>query len=344
MQNGISNDGGVIIYAITRQNVFAWLLRKDSVGFYNLGVNPAVLKSLVASSVRKVSSHKGFVDSRSDLCVLYDILIRPLESNLAGIRDIVVVPDSYIRLIPFAALYNTKRNAFLIEEHSIVIDPGVDCLLGKSVRKSTNLGTLLVSNPAFDRSRYLDLTSLSGSQLEAGVLSRVLRGKVEILSGESATRTAILSGLERSSSLLFSGHTVSSEEFPDRSALLVTPDPSDKFGLITIDDFQYMSLENVNLVVLASCRTSDRALDDSGVFFGFASILTARGVSDVITTLWPVEDLSSSSVIIDFYKQIGAGLTPREALRKAQINCIRQRKAPSSWASFVVSGSGAEAD
>lgn len=54
---------------------------------------------------------------------LYNLLIRPIESELVSrkIKTLVFVPDSYLRDIPMAALYDGKQ--YLIERYSVAVTP-----------------------------------------------------------------------------------------------------------------------------------------------------------------------------------------------------------------------------
>lgn len=345
LQGRISRDEGIIVYTLTRGGLLVWFLRREKIDFHIIRISQEQLKRFTARRMRSIIGASDLAHSLKPLKDLYDLLLLPLEDKLPELRRLIIIPDRYLRDIPFPALYDAQRNKFLIEKYSVLMNPNLDYLQQKQSNDGErrlikkNLQALFVANPSFDRTRFSDLPSLAGSGLEARTLSSIINTKSTVLSGGGATRMAVLGALERNSIFHYTGHAASSAEYPERSALLVAPDPpNDKFGLLTIDDIQRAHIDKLSLVVLAACHTGDRSLDEASSFFGFTSVFISRGVRDVVTTLWPVDDAVTAIMMIAFYRRLTEGEDPPAALRDVQIKCIRKGLSPRYWAPFTVAG------
>ena len=64
------------------------------------------------------------------------------------------------------------------------------------------------------------------------------------------------------------------------------------------------------------------------------------GAHNVVATLWNVDDASTTQFMQSFYRQIGAGLSPEDALQQAKIEMARGSRAlwrnPWFWSPFVI--------
>lgn len=60
---------------------------------------------------------------------LYDVLIRPLEGELAGIKRLIIVPDANLALLPFDALRKDGGSPYLCQNFEISLAPSVSTLL-----------------------------------------------------------------------------------------------------------------------------------------------------------------------------------------------------------------------
>ena len=63
----------------------------------------------------------------------------------------------------------------------------------------------------------------------------------------------------------------------------------------------------------------------------------------MVASLWAVDDRSTATLMEKFYGHLAAGMQVREALRRAQLDFIRDygdRAQPYYWAGFEVIGDG----
>jgi CHAT domain-containing protein/tetratricopeptide (TPR) repeat protein len=97
--------------------------------------------------------------------------------------------------------------------------------------------------------------------------------------------------------------------------------------------------ESLDVVTLAACQTG---VGGGAEVEGAASLLLARGVGSVVSTLWPVDDRSTSRIVADAYRHLRDSRDPAGALRHAQLRALgdRERAHPYHWAAFAVTRAG----
>jgi CHAT domain-containing protein len=88
------------------------------------------------------------------------------------------------------------------------------------------------------------------------------------------------------------------------------------------------------VVVLASCSTGDES--DGTTTISLSSAFVSAGASAVIASLWPVDDGNTARLMIDFHHHLSHGVTPAEALSRAQQSAIARNQNVASWAAFQV--------
>jgi CHAT domain-containing protein len=89
---------------------------------------------------------------------------------------------------------------------------------------------------------------------------------------------------------------------------------------LTLDEIFSLDLEQCRLVTLSACETGWIDVTNiSDEYIGLPSGFLLAGSSSVVSSLWNVDDLSTSLLMIKFYQNLKAGLTVTVALNQAQI-------------------------
>jgi CHAT domain-containing protein len=72
---------------------------------------------------------------------------------------------------------------------------------------------------------------------------------------------------------------------------------------------------------------------------GLPRIFFYSGAKSVLSTLWPINDRSTSIFMKDFYHHLSLGYGKSRALQLAKIKMIKSKYAhPYYWAGFVLTG------
>jgi CHAT domain-containing protein len=88
---------------------------------------------------------------------------------------------------------------------------------------------------------------------------------------------------------------------------------------LTLDEIFSLDLEQCRLVTLSACETGLIDFKNtSDEYIGLPSGFLLAGSSSVVSSLWNVDDLSTSLLMIKFYQNLKAGLTVTVALNTSR--------------------------
>jgi CHAT domain-containing protein len=96
------------------------------------------------------------------------------------------------------------------------------------------------------------------------------------------------------------------------------------------------------MVVLNSCESGGGKQIDGEGMMSFSRSFILAGAKSVVQALWPVDDKSGSTIMVQFYKDLLRGRDKPDALQKAQISylesCSPSFTHPYFWAGYQVIG------
>ena len=276
-------------------------------------------------------------DYEKPLTDLYEILIKPVEQELAGKKHLVVVPHGMLHYLPFQAL-RTQEGKYLIDSYTVSYLPSASVLKYAREKNRGNRADLFaVANPK------TDLAPLPAAEVEAREVSALFDRK-QVLLGPGATKTKFKSEGLRYDLLLFSTHGEMIESDPLKSNLRFTPTQQDD-GKLTVSEIFDMEVK-ANLVTLSACETG-LARGTKGGFpqgddlVGLSRAFIHAGAPSVVASLWKVSDDSTVEMMRSFYRNLRT-MPKAEALRQAQLGLAKSNVMTSShpyfWAPFILVG------
>ncbi|TAG53495.1 MAG: CHAT domain-containing protein, partial [Oscillatoriales cyanobacterium] len=110
------------------------------------------------------------------------------------------------------------------------------------------------------------------------------------------------------------------ESNPNRYQPLKNGNILDLDKCLTLADIFALDFRECRLVVLSACETGISDFSSiSDEYISLPSGFLVAGSSSVVPTLWAVNDLSTSLLMIEFYQNLKAGLSVALALNKAQL-------------------------
>jgi len=113
---------------------------------------------------------------------------------------------------------------------------------------------------------------------------------------------------------------VPAESNPNRYQPLENGNILDLDKCLTLADIFALDFRECRLVVLSACETGISDFNSiSDEYISLASGFLVAGSSSVVSTLWAVNDLSTSLLMIEFYQNLKAGLSVALALNNAQL-------------------------
>jgi CHAT domain-containing protein/Tfp pilus assembly protein PilF len=255
---------------------------------------------------------------------LYDWLIAPLEADLAkaNATTIIYAPDSALRYIPLAALYDSHQpdgKRWLAQRYRI------NNITAASLEE---LNTKPQPQPHILAGAFADTTLVY--PIPIGTETQQFRGLP--FAGQEVQNLTQLSPNTQS----FFDRAFSLQEIKSRMnaynilhlathAAVVPGDASQSFILFGNGDrpdlraIENWSLSNIDLVVLSACETGLGGYDNNGEqILGLGYQFQAQGARAVMASLWKVSDGGTQVLMNAFYTALKNGKSKTEALQLAQ--------------------------
>ncbi len=268
---------------------------------------------------------------------LHKWLIEPIEPilQLTDSQTLVIVPWGPMFKIPFAALA-PKRGKPLGAKKNIVMAPsaGVYRYLAKK-RSSGRENIMAIGNPK------TAMTPLPGAEKEAGDVA-TLFGKSAIYTKSKATEGLIkkdYAALGRPDVIHLACHGIFNERVPQLSHLALTPDQKND-GKLEMHELFDLDWRGVSLVTMSACSSGKGKLGAGDDLVGLTRGFMFAGAPSILCSLWDVDDEATRVLMVSFYKNYIGGMSKPEALRKAQISMMNNKKwsHPYYWSAFVLFG------
>jgi len=214
-------------------------------------------------------------------------IMQHLKQHCPSITHLILVPHRDLHLLPIHALFP--------DTFTITYLPSIKVGLDNQQRKATqrtqspSLSFLSIENPLGDL-KYASLESVTICQLYPQPYR---------LPKSRATLSAIQQAFSQPINILhFSGHGEHNLEHPHQSHLKLANDEE-----LTLKDIFAADLSHCHLVCLSACETgltSQSGLIDE--FVGLASAFLAAGVTHIVGSLWNVNDLSTTFLMLKFHE------------------------------------------
>ena len=190
--------------------------------------------------------------------------------------------------------------------------------------------------------------NLDNTKREINEIEQVLKKgsikKVVSLSDQNASKQAFLNLTDKKLNILhIATHGayrpqkgMSDQEAMSSSILAFAGANLDEQGIVTAAEVAKMNLRECDLVALSACETGLGKLGTDGVF-GLQRGFKNAGVHTLLMSLKNVYDTSTAELMISFYRYFMAGVSKREALKRAQQD-VRAKgyKDAKYWASFIL--------
>ncbi|HZP04583.1 MAG TPA: CHAT domain-containing tetratricopeptide repeat protein [Terracidiphilus sp.] len=347
LQQTLSPAQLVIEYVLAQPNSYALAITKEGVRSYRLRDKTA----LEADAVKYRDEICSRAADPALARILFTELLLPIQEYAAK-RDLIIVPDGQLHLLPFSALM--EQQSYVLTTHSIDIEPSATCfvlLQARSKQKGTiqlpYLGvaawtqTIKSPNPILrliggpERSQFIPLPA---SKAEVEAIADDLPSPNVILLGSDATETRFKALVVRSTEVIHLAlHGYADLEYPDRSALVFAAEhagPDD--GLLQAREIRSLHL-NAKLVTLSACDTGVGPVGEVDV----ANIVNAfieAGADSVVSTFWELEDQTTEHLMVDFYSRLALHERKIDALREAQLDLLNSGLPPYFWAGVQIVG------
>ncbi len=116
-------------------------------------------------------------------------------------------------------------------------------------------------------------------------------------------------------------------------------------GILTALEATWLDLAGTKLVVLSACNTGVGEVTTGEGIYGLRRALVLAGSETQVLSLWPVSDLGTRDLMVEYYRRLQQGEGRTDGLRQAQLKLLQRGMVrghdfshPYYWASFIQSG------
>ena len=329
LQKNIAPDTLVIQPVPLRDKVALFLVTREKLIVIQSDTKREELNKLVSEYRTQLADHKN-----SDVDVtggkLYEILIRPIESQIAtsSPKNIAIIASGQLRYIPFETLYDKKNKQVLLKKYPIYYLTRISTSTPPATERKPLQG-LAFANPKPTQKE------LKGTEIEAETISKLFPGSEKYL-GTNATLDIFKKQAFRFSILHLGTHGCFKRAgCPnlDMQANTILFANKEQYN---IADAALLGLKNTELITLSACQTAKEANADGQEISGLAYVLERAGAKSVIASLWNAEDNASAEIMTQFYQNLKNGMTKSEAMRQAKLSQIKSH--PYFWSPFILIG------
>jgi len=329
------NPQTAIIYPIILPNRLAVILSfpNQPLSYYETSLPQSEVERIL-DQMQQSLRPTSFTQERLPIAKqVYDLLLRSGEDQLAAsdITTLVFVLDGSLRNLPMAALYDGQK--YLIEKYSIALAPGLQLLQPQPLERQQLKGLLGGLSEARQGFSALPAVALEVNQIESQIPAQVLLD-------QTFTSTSLQSQLNSAPFPVI--HLATHSRFSSKAedTFILTWD--DRINVKQLDTLlrsrEQGDLNPIELLVLSACQT---ATGDRRAALGLAGLAVRSGARSTLATLWSVNDRSTASLMVEFYRELGQpGVTKAQAVRSAQLALLKQPQYehPYYWAPFILLG------
>ncbi|MFN6185402.1 MAG: tetratricopeptide repeat protein [Microcystis sp.] len=329
LQKNIAPDTLVIQPVPLRDKVALFLVTREKLIVIQSDTKRDELNKLVSEYRTQLADYKN-ADYLVTGSKLYEILIRPIESQIAtsSPKNIAIIATGQLRYIPFETLYDKKNDQVLLEKYPIYYLTRISTSTPPATERKPLQG-LAFANPKPTQEE------LKGTEIEAETISKIFPGSEKYL-GTNATLDIFKKQAFRFPILHLGTHGCFNLAGCPNLGMQANTILFANKEEYKIADAALLGLKNTELITLSACQTAKEANADGQEISGLAYVLERAGAKSVIASLWNAEDNTSAEIMTQFYQNLKNGMTKSEAMQKAKLSQIKSH--PYFWSPFILIG------
>ncbi|CAN5118275.1 hypothetical protein BH09BAC5_BH09BAC5_02020 [soil metagenome] len=320
---------------------------------------PSFKEQSVIATRGPVSIEGSVALSFDSINIIISQILFPQEIRgaLSGIRFLNIIPVLNIGSIPFYILKPFGNNSFLVDSMCVVINhnPTHTIEVTRSFLKEndflnnwqhldfsgkyvfTPINPIVIGNPS--KASYCNekFSSLDGAEIEAINVAKIL--KVDPLIGNEAIIDSVILKARGSDFLYLATHAWANTKNPMDSSFLLLVNSDGSCARWSPREIQNDSLLKGALVILSACESGQGGVLNAGVI-GLSRAFIKSGAQNVIYSMWPVQDVATSEIMLLFLNEleISQPFFPAENLRQAILKYKQSNPSPQTWGAFSIIG------
>jgi len=292
-----------------------------------LSVRNAIRELPVSGIKSKENYEKIYQNLVKKLSVL---LVPPIPNK---IKNIILFPDQILTILPFEILYDGKKiTQNLIENYTITYHYIKDAPAYKPNKPLKN--KIIAFSPTFQNDTR-GFANLKYSEIELDNISQhmpMVKYMNKKASAENFKKEA-----KKYNLIHIATHSDPNLNDDEKGGELIFTENANHKESSSLYANQITTLKiRANLVVLSACQSAIGSYIPTQGMNSIAQSFLNGGASSVLTSLWQVDDRSTSIFMNSFYYYLSKGYSKNKALQFAKKKMINQ--SPYFWAPFILIG------
>lgn len=351
----------LIEYFMGDSSIFAFAVTQDELRVYEINdaISTRKLLQTLRKTVQQPSSHlSDFKQFHTTAFQLYQRLLQPVLTNIPKeVSQLCIVSDGALGYVPMQILlteaasddYEEPRYdklAYLLNDYQISYAysatllqeiQNLNQLQQPNAQEVGLFAPIFKGEPALQRDGEI-LDNLMHSQREVATIDSIVNGQLYL--AKAANLANFKENLAQYKVLHLSTHATVDDKNPLDSRIHFIDD------YISTNEIYNLPL-SAELVVLSACNTGSGVLRRGEGILSLARAFAYAGCPSMVTSLWKVNDVQTSDLMIHFYKNLFAVQSKDAALRNAQLTYLNNIQSyenahPYYWGAFVQIGATKE--
>lgn len=366
VKSKLSADQSVLTYFVSDTTIYSITINADGQYLKKSSIPPHVTLDSLIMGLRDALLDLHLAPGSSDEAVrlrgknlseasyqLYKLLIEPVGQYLKS--KVLISPHKSLGYLPFDLLLKElpedplhyRSYTYLIKERALHFSPSITLWIEMNEKERMQGQKMLAIAPSYqDISAPMETTYAMRSSLhpllfnEKEVDQIIHHFEGVALKDTDATKEAFLSKASDFSMIHFAMHGKASDDEDEASFLAFSNKNVQDFKLF-IPEVYNLSL-NTNMVSISACESGYGQLRSAEGVISLARAFSFAGAKSILSTLWSINDQSTSSLMDHYYKGLKDGLSKEVALQDAKLKYIDQADHtaadPFYWSSFMLLG------
>ncbi len=360
LQGKIPENTTVVRYLFIEDELYAFVVSHTEKNLIHLD------HTLVEGHIKQVSVVDFSVEKKSPLLYdLYTVLWKPLEKNIKT-QKVVIIPDRELFNLSFEMLtpkpiqdfkefstnsllasydisynfslllYKDKRKVLDYPQNYVGFAPGFN----KEMKQEYQIGLRDCVNAD---NVYLTLLPQPFSENLVKEYAKVFDGNYFM--NQDASKSLFINNAKEHKIIHIGTHAESNNISPELSRLVFAKKPgsNEAYDENSLYAYEIYDIDlSSNLAVLTACQTGKPTYQAGEGAISLAHAFNYAGSESILTSLWDIDEVSSTQIVGYFYDFLAKGLPKDEALKKAKLQYLSTAEgraaAPQYWAGLVLIG------
>ncbi|MDX9908079.1 MAG: CHAT domain-containing protein, partial [Mariniphaga sp.] len=360
LQGKIPENTTIVRYLFIDDELYAFVVSKSTKKMIPLD------HSIVEGHIKEVSVVDFSVEKKSPLLYeLYTALWKPLEESIKT-QKVVIIPDRELFNLSFEMLTPKPIKEFKeFSTNSLLaiydISYNFSLLLYKDKRKVIDYPQNYVGFvPGFNKEMkqqyqiglrdcvntdnvYLTLLPQPFSEKLVKEYAKIFDGKYFM--NENASKALFINNAKEHKIIHIGTHAESNNISPELSRLVFAKKigSNETYDENSLYAYEIYDIDlSSNLAILTACETGKPTYQAGEGAISLAHAFNYAGSESILTSMWNIDEVSSTQIVGYFYDFLAKGLSKDEALKKAKLQYLSTAEgraaAPQYWAGLVLIG------